>query len=86
MRQNPFHEGTSVLLTLPAAMDVALNIFDVRGRLVRSLIRENRPQGPQSVEWNGRDGGGRDVAPGIYFVRLTSGSGYQVCERVTRVR
>jgi hypothetical protein len=78
--------GTTVLLTLPEPMNVALDVFDVSGRLVLPLVRENRPGGPQSIEWNGRDASGNAAAPGIYFLRLKSGSGYEACERFTLVR
>jgi flagellar hook assembly protein FlgD len=46
-------------------------VFDVSGRLVRRLVdSEYQTVGPKTVEWDGRDDGGRPCASGIYFFRL----------------
>jgi len=46
---------------------VSLKVYNVRGELVRTLVDENRPAGPQTVEWDGSDERGRAVASGVYF-------------------
>ena len=86
VRPNVSSEGTTILLTLPEPMGIALDVFDVSGRLVLPLVRESRPGGVQTIEWNGRDAYGNAAATGIYFLRLKSGSGYEACERFTLVR
>ena len=50
-------------------------VFDVAGRLVRSLVRTELPAGEYAVSWNGSDSLGRPVASGAYFARLTTASG-----------
>jgi len=67
---NPFRRGSSVAFSLPLADDVKLAIFDLSGRLVRSLHRGRLTAGPHRFEWDGRDSHGRDTAGGLYFVRL----------------
>jgi flagellar hook assembly protein FlgD len=49
---------------------VELGVYDLGGRLVRSLKRGMLPAGAQRFEWDGRDSRGREVAGGIYFVKL----------------
>ena len=50
---------------------VDLSIYDVRGRLVRSL-QSNAADVSGSVTWDGRNGAGMHVAAGTYFIRLTA--------------
>lgn len=56
--------------TLPRAMEVQLAIYDALGREVRVLERWMRPAGEHALAWDLRDGAGRPVGAGIYFVRL----------------
>jgi hypothetical protein len=71
---NPFNPHTTIAFELPRQLDVSLRIFDLSGRLVRSLIGgETRGQGRHEVVWNGRDDAGRQVASGTYFYRLVAG-------------
>ena len=71
---NPFNGGTSVAFSLAHAEDAAVGVYDLSGRLVRSLQRGVLTPGAHRFEWNGRDEQGRRVAAGIYFVRLESGN------------
>lgn len=72
---NPFNPQTNVRFSLPAAQSVNLSVYDVQGRLVRTLVDGVRQAGLNDVLWDGRDRSGRDVASGTYFARLrTSGS------------
>jgi flagellar hook assembly protein FlgD len=49
-----------------------LDIFDVRGQLVRTLVSGTRPQGRHSIVWDGRTNLGAQVSSGIYFYRLNA--------------
>jgi hypothetical protein len=71
---NPFNPGTTIRYTLPEAAVTTLRVYDVAGRLVRTLFAGERvPAGTFEVEWDGRDGRGGEVASGIYFFRITTG-------------
>jgi flagellar hook assembly protein FlgD len=48
-------------------------IYDSRGRIVRTLLREFQVPGRQSVVWDGTDDAGSAVSSGVYFLRLDSG-------------
>jgi len=70
---NPFHPTTGISFSLPAAGPVKLDIYDVRGALVRVLLDERREAGRYEVTWDGRDDGGRQMASGVYLYRLQAG-------------
>lgn len=70
---NPFNPETSIRYNLPAASQVKLEIFDVLGRKVRTLVNgEQKNAGYHSTLWNGRDDSGRQVASGVYIYRIVS--------------
>jgi flagellar hook assembly protein FlgD len=70
---------------LPDAGRTVVAVHDVGGRLVRTLLRDDRPAGRHSVTWDGRDERGRIVPAGVYFVRLEAG-GVQESRTIQRVR
>jgi hypothetical protein len=67
---NPFNPSTTIRFTLPGPGVVSLRIYDVRGRLVRSLVDGPQPAGERSAVWDGIDSVGSPAASGVYFVRL----------------
>jgi flagellar hook assembly protein FlgD len=71
---NPFNPITRIEFELAAAGRVEIAIYDVSGRLVRTLLDEHRRAGGHSVTWDGRDGAGSAVASGIYFYSLNAGT------------
>jgi len=72
---NPARRSTLLRYTLPRAGPVRLTVLGVDGRPVRVLLDGSRSAGPGQVRWDGRDGAGRAVAPGLYFVRIESLAG-----------
>ena len=69
-RPNPFNPSTLIEFSVPTTGPVQLKIFDVRGRLVRTLLNRSYESGTWSVTWDGRDDGGRSVASGTYLYEL----------------
>jgi hypothetical protein len=67
---NPFNAQTRIDFCLPEEDKVSLEIFNVLGQRVVTLVRGVRPPGLHKVTWNGTDESGRAVASGIYFCRL----------------
>jgi histidinol-phosphate aminotransferase len=70
---NPFNSNTLIRIHLPAPETVRLEIFDVRGRLVRRLCDRPLGVGEHAFEWNGTNHTGQSVATGAYFYRLSAG-------------
>jgi hypothetical protein len=71
---NPFHAVTTIAFALPTKDRVRLEVIDVGGRIVRTLVADDVPAGTHSVVWDGRDDIGATVGPGIYFVHLSAGA------------
>ena len=69
---NPFNPATTLHFSLPAAGHVELRVFDVQGRLVRTLVDGQRAAGSNEVQWDGRDHDGRQLASGTYYARLVA--------------
>ena len=65
---NPFNPVTTIKYDLPQAVTVKLQVFDLTGRLVQTLVNENKPAGRYSAVWNAQN-----VSSGIYFIRLSAG-------------
>ncbi|HET6463785.1 MAG TPA: FlgD immunoglobulin-like domain containing protein, partial [Candidatus Krumholzibacteria bacterium] len=70
---NPFNPSTTIGYTVPTRVNVTLQIFDVAGRLVTTLVDEQRAAGRYSAAWNGLDARGNRVSSGVYFYRLSAG-------------
>jgi hypothetical protein len=70
---NPFHGRTMIHFSLPEEGMTSLEIFDITGRHVRTLIEADKEPGNYRVEWNGRNSRGKEVSNGVYFYKLTSG-------------
>ncbi len=72
---NPFNPVTSITYGIDRRAFVSLRIYDVSGRLVRTLVEEVQEPGRRyTVTWDGRNRFGRNVSSGIYFYRLTTGT------------
>ena len=67
---NPFNPITNIKFDLPKAGKVSLRIYDISGRLVRTLVDENLPRATHNYQWDGADNGGRRVASGTYYYRV----------------
>jgi len=67
---NPFNPQTEIHFSLPRDTRVSLRIYDVAGRLVRTLVSGPLAAGLHSERWNGTNDAGRDVASGVYYARL----------------
>ncbi|HET7226003.1 MAG TPA: choice-of-anchor D domain-containing protein [Candidatus Eisenbacteria bacterium] len=74
---NPLIASSTVRFDLARASHVRLEVFDLSGRRVTSLANRGFAPGRFRVEWNGRDGAGATVQPGLYFVRMTTAAGTQ---------
>jgi hypothetical protein len=79
---NPFNPAATIRLEIPRESRVTLRIYDVSGRLVRTLVEGRRDARVHEVTWDGTDDSGRRVTSGVYFCRLTAGTSVQVRKAV----
>jgi hypothetical protein len=69
---NPFNPTTMIQYYVPRESKVTLQIFNVMGILVKTLVNEVQGQGQKSMIWNGRNNSGQQVASGVYLYNLTA--------------
>jgi agmatine/peptidylarginine deiminase len=70
---NPFRSATEIKYDLAVACHVRLDVYDVKGKLVATLVDEYRPAGAGTVRWDSRMGIDEDLAGGVYFLRFEAG-------------
>jgi hypothetical protein len=69
---NPFNPTTTLMFSLNQTSRVALDIFNIRGQKVRTLISKEMEAGYHSIEWNGTDDNSNPVGSGVYFSKFHS--------------
>ena len=72
---NPFNPETTIKYNLQNNADVALEIYNIKGQLVRALVSTSQEAGLHSVVWDGKDSNGTDVSSGIYFSNFGANTG-----------
>jgi hypothetical protein len=70
---NPFNPETTIGYNLSESADVKLQIYNVVGQVVRTLVAEPQSAGRYQVRWNGMDDRGVPVSSGIYFYQIAAG-------------
>lgn len=81
---NPFQIRAEINFRLPTAGPARMTVLDVQGRQVAQLVNGTLEAGAHTVRWDGRDPQGKEVAGGIYFVRLSAGERTDV-KRIVRL-
>ena len=70
---NPFNPETIIDYTLPRRSNVTIEIFNILGQKVKTLIDDIKPAGEYQVTWNGTDSNNQKVSTGLYFYRFQAG-------------
>lgn len=70
---NPFNQQTTIEYQITNWSHVSLNIYDLMGRKIRTLVDENQYAGSYSIFWDGNDNSGNVMTSGIYYCRLSQG-------------
>jgi hypothetical protein len=71
---NPFNPSTIIAFDLPETQHVKLEIFDISGRKIRTLVNHTVNVGRHQVSWNGQNESGILVASGVYMYRIQTGN------------
>lgn len=71
---NPFNPATKIRFVVNRDNLVQLNVYNIRGEKVRTLVQENLPQSEYEFTWDGKNDAGQGVASGNYFARLRIGA------------
>lgn len=83
---NPFNPETNIHYGLPEAAEVSLQIFNIRGQLVRALVDEFKPAGFYTIRWDGKDATGISVPSGPYFYRIQAGDKFVMTNKMTLLK
>ncbi len=72
---NPFNPSTTIAYDVPEGdnVQVQLNVYNMRGQLVRTLVNETKGEGSYQIQWDGSDNYGRRASSGVYFYRIKAG-------------
>jgi outer membrane protein assembly factor BamB len=84
-RPNPSQAATHLSWVMPERAWVRIDIFDIGGRRVRTVVDEERAPGEHWAVWDGQDRLGKEAAPGVYFARISTGTQTAV-RKVVRLR
>jgi len=75
---NPFTPMTNIRFALPAEQNTKLEVIDVMGRVIATLVNDKVQSGYYNVTWNGKDDFGNVVGAGVYFYRLSAGGHFEM--------
>lgn len=82
---NPFNPSTNISFTLPSALEVRLEIYDILGRRVRVLADQRFEAGEHTIIWDGANQSGAEAPSGVYFYRLL-GKGIDEARKMVLLR
>ncbi len=83
---NPFNPSTTITFQLPEAGYVTMQVYDLTGKVVNTLVGEYRPAGYHQVVWNGKNSRGAPVATGVYFYRIVVGQSYAETRKMVLIK
>jgi hypothetical protein len=69
-KPNPFNSQTAIRYSLSTRSKVILEIYDISGRIVKTLVNADKTPGIYSINWNCKNNRNQSVASGIYFYKL----------------
>ncbi len=82
---NPFMKSTTIKYEIPSTLKTNIGVYDISGRLIKTLINESQKPGYYTVTWDCKDVKGRMVPSGIYFARLMA-EGYESTKRMVLMK
>jgi len=83
---NPFRQGTTLAWNQKAAGTANLQIYDLKGRLINTLLADSKSSGSQALAWNGNGIDGKAAPAGIYFARITDPEGKSSSHKLVLIR
>ena len=79
---NPFNPSTTIKYTIPQANYVTVNIYDINGGLVNTLVNQKQNTGIYEVAWNGKNNAGLPVVSGVYLYKVQSGDFIKISKMI----
>jgi hypothetical protein len=69
---NPFNPTTNIKYALPVDSKLTIEIYNMLGQRVRTLVNGDQPAGYHTMEWNGTGNTGQQLASGVYFLQMSA--------------
>ena len=69
---NPFNPSTSIKFNIESPQEVTLEVFNIRGQLVKTLVNDDLAEGYHTIKWNGNDNNDNRVSSGLYMYKLST--------------
>jgi flagellar hook assembly protein FlgD len=82
---NPFDREATIEYVLSSSQEVTIEIYDVLGRRIRTLVDGQKEAGRHTIQWNGESRYGTEVGSGMYFCRMRAAD-ETVTKKIVRVR
>ena len=79
---NPFNPETTIKFSLTEIEDVLIRVYDILGKEINMLLKDNLPAGEYTVQWDGKDNKGNLLPGGVYFIQMTAGNYRQTIKTV----
>ena len=79
---NPFNPNTTISYSVKENSLVRILVYNTKGQLVKTLVDEEKVPGNHSVQWNGVDHRGRNVASGVYFYMVSIGDDFRKTQKM----
>lgn len=83
---NPFNPSTQINFSIARAGVVTLNVYNVSGQLVKTLVNNSFDKGNYNVEWNGTNSNGSQVSSGVYLYKLTTSNGFSATKKMFLIK
>jgi len=75
---NPFNPVTTISFTAKQKGFATLNIYNLKGQLIKTLLKDNILSGEHKLIWDGKDNQGNNVASGVYLYKLNMNGSSQI--------
>jgi hypothetical protein len=82
---NPFNPTTVIQYALPKTSEVKIQIYNILGQKVSTLVNEPQEPGYKMIHWDGKDDSGNEVSSGIYFYRIVA-KNFVKCKKMTLLK
>ena len=83
---NPFNPTTTIEYSVAASCRVTLRVYDLAGRVVRTLVDEPVEAGEHAVVWEGTSDSGKRAGSGVYFLKMETGQGFSAARKLVLLK
>ncbi len=79
---NPFHFSTTLKYTISEDSDVSVDVYNIKGQIVKDWRQTKQKSGEHSLIWDGKDNQGTPSSSGIYFIRINAKQGCKTIKSI----